>query len=94
MERLPWNCHGGAFDAVAMVRNWGAKLLDRAKHPKINLAPTLEERLTRVVREAEADERLAANRKAIDADNARAGRLWRHGGAFDPVADKRLRDKS
>ena len=55
-----------------------AKLLDKAKSLKINLSQTLEERLTQVVREAEAEEWLAANRKAIDAYNARVERygVW------------------
>lgn len=51
-----------------------AKLLDRAKNLKINLSRTLEERLAQLVREAEAKEWLAANRKAIDAYNARVER--------------------
>ena len=55
-----------------------AKLLDKAKSLKINLSQTLEERLAEVVREAEAEEWLAANRKAIDAYNARVERdgVW------------------
>ena len=55
-----------------------AKLLDRAKSLKINLSQTLEERLAQVVREAEAEEWLAANRKAIDAYNERVERdgVW------------------
>lgn len=55
-----------------------AKLLDRAKNLKINLSRTLEERLAQLVREAEAKEWLAANRKAIDAYNARVKRdgVW------------------
>jgi antitoxin CcdA len=55
-----------------------AKLLDKAKTLKINLSQTLEERLVEVVREAEAREWLAANRKAIDAYNARVERdgVW------------------
>ena len=48
-----------------------AKLLDKARHLKINLSQTLEERLAQLVREAEAAEWLASNRKAIDAYNAR-----------------------
>jgi antitoxin CcdA len=55
-----------------------AKLLDKAKNLKINLSQTLEERLAQLVREAEAEEWLAANRKAIDAYNARVERdgVW------------------
>jgi antitoxin CcdA len=55
-----------------------AKLLDKAKSLKINLSQTLEERLAEVVREAEAEEWLAANRRAIDAYNARMERdgVW------------------
>jgi antitoxin CcdA len=55
-----------------------AKLLDKAKNLKINLSQTLEERLVQLVREAEAEEWLAANRKAIDAYNARVERdgVW------------------
>ncbi len=55
-----------------------AKLLDKARHLKINLSQTLEERLVQLVREAEAEEWLAANRKAIDAYNARVERdgVW------------------
>lgn len=48
-----------------------AKLLEKARRLGINLSQTLEERLLEVVREAEAGEWLAANRKAIDAYNAR-----------------------
>ena len=55
-----------------------ANLLDRAKSLKINLSHTLEERLAQVVRDAEAEEWLAANRKAIDAYNERVERdgIW------------------
>ena len=55
-----------------------AKLLEKAKHLKINLSQTLEERLAQLVREAEAKEWLAANRKAIDAYNSRVERdgVW------------------
>ena len=55
-----------------------AKLLDKARNLKINLSRTLEERLAQLVREAEAKEWLAANRKAIDAYNARVERdgVW------------------
>ena len=55
-----------------------ANLLDRAKSLKINLSQTLEERLAQVVREAEAEEWLATNRKAIDAYNERVERdgIW------------------
>ena len=54
------------------------KLLDKAKSLKINLSQTLEERLAQIVREAESEEWLAANRKAIDAYNARVERdgVW------------------
>ena len=45
--------------------------LDKAKRLKINLAQSLEERLAQVVRKAVAEEWLAVNRKAIDADNER-----------------------
>jgi antitoxin CcdA len=55
-----------------------AKLLDKAKSLKINLSQTLEERLAEIVRSAEAEEWLAANRKAIDAYNTRVERdgVW------------------
>jgi len=55
-----------------------AKLLDKARNLKINLSRTLEDRLAQLVREAEAAEWLAANRKAIDAFNARVERdgVW------------------
>jgi antitoxin CcdA len=55
-----------------------ARLLERARILKINLSQTLEERLAQLVREAEAEEWLAANRKAIDAYNARVARdgVW------------------
>ena len=55
-----------------------AELLDKAKHLGINLSWTLEERLAQLVREAEAQEWLAANRKAIDAYNSRIERegVW------------------
>ena len=55
-----------------------AKLLDKARRLKINLSRTLEERLAQLVREAEAEEWLAENRKAIDAYNARVQRdgVW------------------
>ena len=55
-----------------------AKLLDKAKNLKINLSQTLEERLAQLVRAAEAEDWLAANRKAIDAYNARVERdgVW------------------
>lgn len=55
-----------------------ARLLDKARILKINLSQTLEERLAQLVREAEAEEWLAANRKAIDAYNARVERdgVW------------------
>jgi len=55
-----------------------AQLLDKARNLKINLSRTLEERLAQLVREAEATEWLAKNRKAIDAYNARVERegVW------------------
>jgi len=55
-----------------------AQLLDKARNLKINLSRTLEERLAQLVREAEAEQWLAANRKAIDAYNARVERdgVW------------------
>lgn len=55
-----------------------AKLLDKARRLRINLSRTLEERLAQLVREAEAAEWLAANRKAIDAYNVRVERdgVW------------------
>lgn len=55
-----------------------AKLLDKARHLKINLSRTLEERLVQLVRESEAEAWLAANRRAIDAYNARVKRdgVW------------------
>jgi len=55
-----------------------ADLLDKARSLKINLSQTLEERLAQLVREAEAAEWLATNRKAIDAYNARVERdgVW------------------
>ena len=55
-----------------------AKLLDKARALKINLSQTLEVRLAQVVREKEAEEWLTANRKAIDAYNARVERdgVW------------------
>ena len=72
----------GARDSGAGKRSANltisAKLLDKARILKINLSQTLEERLAQVVREAEAEEWLAANRKAIDAYNARVERdgVW------------------
>jgi antitoxin CcdA len=55
-----------------------AQLLDKARDLKINLSRTLEERLAQLVREAEAEEWLAANRKAIRAYNERIARdgVW------------------
>lgn len=55
-----------------------AKLLRKARRLKINLSRTLEDRLVQLVREAEAEAWLAANRKAIDAYNARVKRngIW------------------
>ena len=54
------------------------KRLDKARHLKINLSRTLEERLVQLVREAEAQEWLGANRMAIDAYNSRVERegVW------------------
>jgi len=72
----------GGRDSLAGKRSANltisAKLLDRAKSLKINLSQTLEERLAQVVREAEAEAWLAANRKAIDAYNERVERdgVW------------------
>jgi len=72
----------GGRDSVAGKRpanlTISAQLLDKARDLKINLSRTLEERLAQLVREAEAEEWLAANRKAIDAYNARVGRdgVW------------------
>jgi len=72
----------GGRDALAGKRSANltisTKLLDKAKSLKINLSQTLEARLAQIVREAEAEEWLAANRKAIDAYNARVERdgVW------------------
>jgi len=72
----------GGRDALAGKRpanlTISTKLLDKAKSLKINLSQTLEERLVQIVREAETEEWLAANRKAIDAYNARVARdgVW------------------
>ena len=72
----------GGRDALAGKRpanlTISAKLLDKARGLKINLSRTLEERLAQLVREAEAEAWLAANRKAIDAYNARVERdgVW------------------
>ena len=72
----------GGRDSLAAKRpanlTISAELLDKAKALKINLSQTLEERLTQVVREAEVEEWLVANRKAIDAYNARVERdgVW------------------
>lgn len=53
-------------------------LLDKAKRLGINLSQTLEERLAELVRTAESNAWLEANRKAIDAYNARIERdgIW------------------
>ena len=58
-----------------------AELLDKAKHLGINLSRTLEDRLTELVREAEARDWLAQNRRAIDAFNKRVERdgIWSDG---------------
>ncbi len=55
-----------------------SQLLDKAKQLNINLSQTLEERLTQLVREAEAKAWVEANRKAIEAYNARVERdgVW------------------
>ena len=55
-----------------------AELLDKAKHLGINLSRTLEDRLAELVREAEAREWLAQNRRALDAYNKRIERkgVW------------------
>ena len=72
----------GGRDSLAGKRSANltisTKLLDKAKRLKINLSQTLEERLAQMVREAETEEWLAANRKAIDAYNARVERdgVW------------------
>ena len=67
--------HAGKRPANLTIR---AQLLDKARTLKINLSRTLEERLVQLVREAEAKEWLATNRKAIDAYNARVERdgVW------------------
>ena len=51
-----------------------ARLLDGARSLSINLSQTLEGHLAEVVPEAEAEEWLAAYRKAIDAYNVRVER--------------------
>ena len=58
-----------------------AELLDKAKLLGINLSRTLEDRLAELVREAEAREWLAQNRRAIDAYNKRVERegIWSDG---------------
>lgn len=58
-----------------------AELLDKAKYLGINLSRTLEERLAELVREAEAREWLAQNRRALDAYNKRIERdgVWSDG---------------
>jgi len=58
-----------------------AELLDKAKRLGINLSRTLEDRLAELVREAEAREWLAQNRRAIDAYNKRVERegIWSDG---------------
>ena len=55
-----------------------AKRLDKARNLKIKLSRTPEDRLAQLVREAEAEEWFAANRKAIDVYNARVKRdgIW------------------
>ena len=58
-----------------------AELLDKAKRLGINLSRTLEDRLAVLVREAEAREWLARNRRALDAYNKRIERegIWSDG---------------
>ena len=58
-----------------------AELLDKAKRLGINLSRTLEDRLAELVREAEAREWLAQNRRALDAYNKRIERegVWSDG---------------
>ncbi len=58
-----------------------AELLDKAKHLGINLSRTLEDRLAELVREAEARQWLAQNRRALDAYNKRIERegIWSDG---------------
>jgi len=58
-----------------------AELLDKARRLGINLSRTLEERLAELVREAEAREWMAQNRRAIDAYNKRIERegIWSDG---------------
>jgi antitoxin CcdA len=58
-----------------------AELLDKAKLLGINLSRTLEDRLAELVREAEARQWLAQNRRAIDAYNKRVERegIWSDG---------------
>ncbi len=58
-----------------------AELLDKAKRLGINLSRTIEDRLVELVREAEAREWLAQNRRALDAYNKRIERegIWSDG---------------
>lgn len=58
-----------------------AELLDKAKRLGINLSRTLEDRLAELVREADAREWLARNRRALDAYNKRIERegIWSDG---------------
>lgn len=68
-------------EEILATKRWNhikAKLLDKARHLKINLSRTLEDRQEQLVREADAEAWLAANRKAIDAYNARVKRdgVW------------------
>ena len=58
-----------------------AELLDKAKLLGINLSRTLEDKLAELVREAEARQWLAQNRRAIDAYNKRVERegIWSDG---------------
>ena len=57
------------------------ELLDKARKLGINLSKTLEERLTELVREAEAQKWLESNQPAIEAYNKRTQRegIWSDG---------------
>ncbi len=58
-----------------------AELLDKAKRLGINLSRTLEERLEELVREAEGQQWLVQNKRALDAYNKRIERegVWSDG---------------
>lgn len=58
-----------------------ADLLDKARKLGINLSQTLEDRLVEVVREAEANDWLKKNKRAIDVYNERVEReeVWSDG---------------